>query len=93
MKNVNEEPEGDAQGTVATASQGHRMSIALTIGVTIVVIGLIILLYGLLGHPDYARHSLGININLWWGLVMLIFGLLMAGGGYLSARRAASRLH
>jgi hypothetical protein len=71
------------------SGQGHRMSIALTIGATIALIGLIILLYGLFGHPDLNRSG-GINIDLWWGLVMVIFGLLMTGGGYLSTKRHAA---
>ena len=71
------------------SGQRHRMSIALTIGATIALIGLIILLYGLFGHPDLSRSD-GINIDLWWGLVMVIFGLLMGGGGYLSTKRHAA---
>jgi uncharacterized membrane protein len=72
------------------SGQRHRMSIALTIGATIALIGLIILLYGLLGHPDLHRSS-GINIDLWWGLIMVIFGMIMGGGSYLSARRHANQ--
>lgn len=68
------------------SGQRHRMSIALTIGMTIGVIGLILLLTGLFGHVNYSR-SQGINVNLWWGLVMLIFGILMSIGGYLSAHK------
>ncbi len=64
----------------------HRMSIALTIGLTIGVIGLIILLYGLFGGADYS-HSDGINIDLWWGLVMVVFGILMSIGGYFTEKR------
>lgn len=77
--------QGDVQGMEPSA-QRHRMSIALTIGATIALIGLIILLYGMFGHPDLSRSG-GINIDLWWGLVMVIFGLLMTGGGYLSTKR------
>ncbi|HEY7419570.1 MAG TPA: hypothetical protein VH593_30595 [Ktedonobacteraceae bacterium] len=69
-----------------SSEQTHRMSIALTIGVTIGLIGLVLLLYGLLGHVNYSRSD-GINVNFWWGLVMFIFGVLMAVGGYLSSRR------
>lgn len=71
------------------SGQSHRMSIALTIGATIGLIGLIILLYGLFGHADYSRSN-GVNINLWWGLLMVVFGLLMSAGGYFSSRRAAT---
>lgn len=68
------------------SGQSHRMSIALTIGATIGLIGLVILLYGLFGNADYSRSN-GININLWWGLLMVIFGLIMSAGGYISSRR------
>ena len=69
-----------------SSGQKHRMSIALTIGATIGAIGLILLLYGLFGAADYSRSD-GININLWWGLLMLVFGILMSLVGYISSRR------
>ena len=78
----------DIQGMKASG-QTHRMSIATTIGATIGAIGLILLLYGLFGHADYSRSD-GINVNLWWGLVMIVFGILMSVGGFLSARRQAT---
>jgi multisubunit Na+/H+ antiporter MnhG subunit len=49
-------------------------------------IGLLFTLFGLLltgfgvvtkGDPDLYRRSLGINVNLWWGLFLLLFGLVM----------------
>lgn len=80
--------QNDIQG-MESSGQSHRMSIALTIGATIGLIGLVILLYGLFGHADYSRSD-GININLWWGLLMVVFGLLMSMGGYLSSRRSAT---
>jgi hypothetical protein len=36
------------------------------------------------GDEMYARHSLGFNLNPWWGIAMLIFGagmLLLARKG------------
>jgi ABC-type Fe3+-siderophore transport system permease subunit len=52
------------------------------IGVLFVLFGLLLALYGLVGlSADYAR-SLGINVNLWWGLVMLVFGALMFFAAY-----------
>ena len=65
------------------------VGILLSIGATIGLIGLVILLYGLFGHADYNRSD-GININLWWGLLMVVFGLLMSIGGYISSRRSAT---
>lgn len=75
--------QDEAQGMEESGSNpAHRMSIALTIGATISLIGLILLLYGLFGNADYSR-SAGININLWWGLLMFVFGAVMSGGSYL----------
>ena len=39
-----------------------------------------------LGQGAICPHSLGININLWWGLALLAFGVIMLG----LARWAAS---
>jgi hypothetical protein len=40
--------------------------------------GLILAVYGLLSNQAiYDQHSLGININLVWGLVQLLFGVVM----------------
>jgi drug/metabolite transporter (DMT)-like permease len=75
----------DVQG-MESSGQTHRLSIALTIGATIGFIGLILVFYGLFGQADYSKSD-GININLWWGLVMVVFGLLMSAGGYISGRR------
>ncbi len=69
-----------------SSTQTHKMSIALVIGSTIGVIGLVLLLYGLFGNADYS-HSDNINFNLWWGLLMFVFGIVMGGGSYLFSRR------
>jgi hypothetical protein len=29
------------------------------------------------GDAELYRHSLGLNVNLWWGLVLLAFGVVM----------------
>ncbi|HZR39936.1 MAG TPA: hypothetical protein VFB12_07465 [Ktedonobacteraceae bacterium] len=80
--------QNDVQG-MQPSGQKHRMSIALTIGATIGLIGLVLLLYGLFGHADYSRSD-GININLWWGLLMFVFGIVMAAIGYISSHRQAT---
>ncbi|GHO44727.1 hypothetical protein [Ktedonospora formicarum] len=69
-----------------SSGESHQMSIALTIGATIGVMGLVLFLYGLFGTADYARSD-GININLWWGLLMMVVGLFMGGGSYLRSRK------
>jgi uncharacterized membrane protein HdeD (DUF308 family) len=52
--------------------------IRLPIGLLFTTLGALLILFGLatLHWPIY-RHSLGMNINLSWGIILLIFGLLM----------------
>jgi hypothetical protein len=53
--------------------------IRVPIGGMFSVFGLLVAGYGLAtrGSRIYAEHSLGINVNLRWGLCMLVFGLVM----------------
>jgi len=67
--------------------------IRLPIGMMFSVFGLLVAGYGAATNGDamYARHSLGININLWWGIAMVIFGafmLMLARRGALALRSA-----
>jgi len=39
--------------------------------------GVVLIACGLLMNPEIYGRSLGINVNLWWGLVLFIFGALM----------------
>lgn len=53
------------------------LDIRLPIGGLFAVLGALLAAYGLLSNPTLYQHSLGINVNLDWGLVMLAFGLVM----------------
>lgn len=56
-----------------------NVDIRLPIGGLFSLIGLILVVLGLvtLGDQELYARSLGYNVNLWWGLVMLGFGLGM----------------
>jgi hypothetical protein len=64
-----------------------KLDIRLPIGLMFAVVGAILAVYGLVSGPEIYQRSLGININLGWGAVMLAFGLFML----LLALRAHSR--
>ncbi len=53
------------------------MDLRLPIGLLFVLLGLLIGGYGLVSDPAIYSSSLGINVNLRWGIVMLAFGLSM----------------
>jgi hypothetical protein len=63
------------------------LDIRMPMGLMFAILGAIITGYGVItnGNDMYAR-SLGININLVWGLVLLLFGVLMLLMG-ISAQR------
>ncbi len=55
-----------------------KMDIRLPIGLMFLCLGLLLSGYGLAtaGQQEVYQRSLQININLWWGLAMLAFGLI-----------------
>lgn len=55
-----------------------NFDLRLPIGILFSLIGLVLGIEGLItrGSSGYDR-SLGININLWWGCVLILFGAVM----------------
>lgn len=70
-------------------SSSSGLDVRLPIGGLFTALGLLLGGYGLATAGDathYAR-SLSVNINLWWGLVMLAFGLLLLLAASLGRRK------
>lgn len=59
------------------------LDIRYPIGSMFALLGLIMIVFGLVSDKAIYAKSLGINVNLWWGLVMLAFGGVML---YLAKR-------
>jgi hypothetical protein len=58
------------------------LDIRWPIGLMFTLIGLLLAGFGVATNSDaalYAR-SLSVNVNLWWGIVLLVFGALMLLG-------------
>jgi hypothetical protein len=55
------------------------LDIRLPIGMMFTLLGLILMGTGLFtaGDAGMYQQSLGINVNLWWGAFLLIFGVIM----------------
>ena len=53
------------------------LDLRLPLGLIFCIFGFILVSVGLVGGPELVAQSLGININLWWGAVMLGFGAVM----------------
>lgn len=59
-------------------SAAGSLDLRLPIGGLFVILGLILMGYGVVTASNTAQYipSGGLNINLWWGLVMLVTGAL-----------------
>ena len=66
------------------------LDLRVPMGLMFTLVGMILTSFGLAtnGEAIYAK-SLGINANLWWGLVLLVFGLIMLTLGRRSQKRLA----
>jgi hypothetical protein len=65
-----------------------NLDLRIPMGLMFTLVGLILTVYGIVtsGSQIYAR-SLGINANLYWGIVLLVFG----GTMYVLGRRGQKK--
>ena len=62
----------------------NQLDVRIPIGGMFTIFGIVLSVYGLVSDPSIYQRSLGINVNLWWGIVLLVFGgtmLWLARGG------------
>jgi hypothetical protein len=65
------------------------LDLRLPIGLLFTLLGLLLLAYGAVSDRALYTNSLSVNVNLWWGLVIVAFGGLMLGAAWRAARRGA----
>ena len=53
------------------------LDIRTPLGVMFTILGLLLVGFGVMSDPAIYQRSLGIDINLWWGLVLVVFGAAM----------------
>jgi hypothetical protein len=56
------------------------LDIRWPIGIMFSLISLLLIIEGALNGPS--DKSLGLNIDLWWGIILLVFGLFMLLGAW-----------
>jgi multisubunit Na+/H+ antiporter MnhG subunit len=63
-----------------------QLDIRLPIGLMFTLLGALLAGFGFVTDKSVYQRSLGINVNAWWGLVMLVFGVVM----FLLGRRGTA---
>jgi hypothetical protein len=53
------------------------IDIRLPIGLVFALVGILLTAFGAASNRAIYQRSLGVNVNLYWGLVLLAFGLVM----------------
>jgi hypothetical protein len=67
------------------------LDVRLPIGLLFSAIGIALCLYGLVSDAAIYQRSLGINVNLLWGAVLVVFGALMLFLGLRKSGRGSRR--
>ena len=67
-----------------------NMDLRIPMGMMFSMMGTILMTFGFVTNtrPEFYTRSLGIDVNLWWGLVLLLFGLWLTTMG----RRGQARI-
>jgi hypothetical protein len=71
-----QEPAPDIDAATA-AKAANRFDIRRIIGGLFLVYGAILVVVGFAGSDAVKHKAAGVNVNLWTGLGMLVFGVLM----------------
>jgi hypothetical protein len=60
-------------------AQAMKLDVRIPLGMLFTLMGTILAAFGIATRTnvDFYAKSLGINVNLWWGLALLVFGVTM----------------
>ena len=64
------------------------LDIRFPIGIIFTIYGIVLMVFGLVTNPEIFEKSLNVNIDLWWGGAMLVFGLIMGTLAFRASRRS-----
>lgn len=69
------------------------LDIRYPIGFLFSLVGIMLTVYGLVtsSNVELYERSLGININIWTGLGMLVFGVFMLALAYYTTKKKAGK--
>ncbi|MBZ5516752.1 MAG: hypothetical protein LAN62_18260 [Acidobacteriia bacterium] len=64
------------------------LDIRWPIGIIFTIYGVVLTTFGALTDPQvFVERSMGVNIDVWWGAAMLVFGVFMGALALRASRR------
>ena len=85
------EEYGEEERVPEHSGTNHSMAIGFYIAAIVLIYGVTIALAGLLSSSQQANANIGFNVNLWWGLIMVVTGCVILGMTFASPRRRAAQ--
>jgi hypothetical protein len=82
---------GEEERVPEHSGTNHSMAIGFYIAALVLIYGVAIALAGILSSGQQMNRHIGFNVNLWWGLVMVVSGCVILGLTFASPRRRAAR--
>jgi uncharacterized membrane protein len=82
---------GEEERVAEHSGTDHSMAIGFYIAAIVLIFGVTLVLAGMISSGQQAQGNVGFNINLWWGLVMVVSGCVILGMTLASPRRRAAR--
>jgi hypothetical protein len=83
---IKERETGVGDGQEMGMSRGHALDLKLPIGWLLSAYGLLLGVYGLFTKKEMYGKSLGFNLNLVWGVLMLAIGGLFLFTAFLKRK-------
>jgi len=63
------------------------LDIRWPIGIIFTIYGVLLIIDGIVADRAIFVSSVGVNIDLWWGLAMVVFGMIMGFLAFRASRR------
>ncbi|MBA3703065.1 MAG: hypothetical protein H0W79_09625 [Rubrobacteraceae bacterium] len=82
---------GEEERVSEHSGTNHSIAIGFYISAIVLIFGVTIVLAGILTPGQQIQSDLDFNVNLWWGLVMVVSGCAILGLTLASPRRRAQR--
>lgn len=65
----------------------HLLDLKIPLGSLLTFYGLLLLVYGLVTDSEVYEKSLGMNVNVSWGVLMLVVGSIFVAAHFMKKRR------